>query len=274
MAQGGFSAVVRSGAKGISKHAFHAAEGRCRFESTVFMLAHMRCGSTALSNVICAHPEICGYGEAQVVYAGEADIGLLAFKSLYNRAWKSDFRFFFDKVLWNHLDAAAGPEFFNARAVFSCRNPRDTIASILNLATKSDYMRRFDAAKAADYYERRMERLLEMWDRFPPERRIGITHDRMIAETGPVLTEISTMIGLREPLANSYASSAPEVKVGVGDPLDAVRYSRIVKKASAAGRFHEVVDGLPGDQMRRMSALYAEFRERVEVAARARAAVH
>lgn len=273
MAQGGFSAVVRSGAKGISKHAFHAAEGRCRFESTIFLLAHMRCGSTALSNVICAHPEICGYGEAQVAYAGEVDIGLLAFKSLYNRAWKSDFRFFFDKVLWNHLDAAAGPDFFNARAVFSCRNPRDTIASILNLATRTDRMRRFDAEKAAEYYERRMERLLEMWDRFPPERRVGITHDRMIAETGPVLAEISTMIGLREPLANSYASTTPEVKTGVGDPLDAVRYSKIVKKESAAGRFHEVVDGLPGDQMRRMAALYAEFRGRIGVRAR-KAAVH
>lgn len=273
MAQGGFSAVVRSGAKGISKHAFHAAEGRCRFESTIFLLAHMRCGSTALSNVLCGHPEICGYGEAQVVYASEADLGLLAFKALYNRAWKPDFRFFFDKVLWNHLDAAAGPDFFNARAIFSCRNPRDTIASILNLAEKSDYMRRFDAGRAADYYERRMERLLKLWDRFPPERRIGMTHDRMVGETGSVLDRISAMIGLREPLDNSYASTAPEVKTGVGDPLDAARYSRIVKKESAAGRFLEAVDGLPEDRMRRMTALYAEFRERAEAPVR-KAAVH
>ncbi|HQU68856.1 MAG TPA: sulfotransferase [Albidovulum sp.] len=273
MAQSGLSAVVRIGAKGISKRAFHAAEGRCRFESTIFMLAHMRCGSTALANVICGHPEICGYGEAQVVYTGEADLGLLAFKALYNRAWKPDFRFFFDKVLWNYLDAAAGPDFFNARAVFSCRNPRDTIASILNLAEKNDYMRRFDAAKAAEYYERRMERLLQLWDRFPPERRIGITHDRMVSETGPVLAGISTMIGLREPLSNGYAATTPEVKTGVGDPLDAVRYSKIVRKPSAAGRFHEVVDGLPGDQMRRMSALYAEFGGRVQGVVR-KAAVH
>jgi Sulfotransferase family len=274
MAKGGLSAAVRSGAKGISKRALHAADGRCRFDSTVFMLAHKRCGSTALSNVICGHPEICGYGEAQVAYTGESDLGLLAFKALYNRAWTPGFRFFFDKVLWNHLDAAAGPEFFNARAVFACRNPRDTIASILNLAEKSDYMRRFDAAKAADYYERRLERLLELWDRFPPERRIGITHDRMVSQTGPVLSEISAMIGLSEPLSNSYASQGNEAKTGVGDPLDAARYSRIVKKPSAAGRFREVVDGLPEDQMRRMTALYAEFEGRVQGPVRVRRAVH
>ena len=39
-----------------------------RFDRCLFLVGHMRCGSTALANVLCAHPSVSGYGETHVRY--------------------------------------------------------------------------------------------------------------------------------------------------------------------------------------------------------------
>jgi hypothetical protein len=38
------------------------------YKRSVFLLGHMRCGSTALTNVLCANPRMCDYEECHVVY--------------------------------------------------------------------------------------------------------------------------------------------------------------------------------------------------------------
>ncbi len=167
---------AKEGLRNLGSVAAMRLDRRCRFDRTVLMLAHMRCGSTALSNVLCHHPEVCGFGESHLVYRSESTLGGLLLETVLERAWKPRFRFLFDKVLWNHLDGPAPPAFFRSKAVFACRAPEDTIASLLNLATVDPGVADFDLARSADYYEGRMERLLSLWETFPPGKRMGFTH--------------------------------------------------------------------------------------------------
>lgn len=258
---------AKEGLRDLGSAAAMRLDRRCRFDRTVFVLAHMRCGSTALSNVLCHHPEVCGFGESHLVYRSESTLGRLLLETVLERAWKPRFRFLFDKVLWNHLDGPAPSAFFCAKAVFTCRAPEDTIASLLNLATVDPGVADFDLARSADYYEGRMERLLSLWETFPPENRVGFTYEELVAAPNAVLERVVAHLGLGRPLVNAYATNAVRWRPGVGDPLALGAFGAIVAKPSGGDRFRNVVQGLPSGRRDTLNSLYCELRARTAAAA-------
>ena len=152
----------------------HGLDAQCRFERCAFILAHMRCGSTALSNVLCSRPEVSGYGEAHVAYRGEADLGALVVNQARRWAWRPRARYLFDKILHSRHDGAAPPGFFRARAIVLAREPEPAIASIRRLFEglgKSDYGT--DAAAAEYYAERARGAGLASGTAFPPSGGSG-----------------------------------------------------------------------------------------------------
>ena len=207
--------------------AVSAANPQCRYDRAIVVLAHMRCGSTALSNILCSRPDISGYGETHVRHTGPASLGQLVVNQALRGAWSPRARHLFDKILHDRLDAAAPPAFFAARAIFLAREPGPAIRSIRHLYDKLGRDEYGTDAATADYYIERLRSLRAAWARFPADRRVASTHSRLIAAPETELARISARLGIAPALANRYVSPAASKRGGGGDPLASGRHSSI-----------------------------------------------
>ena len=69
----------------------------------LFILGHMRCGSTLLTNILCSHPEVIGFGETRTVYESERDFTKLVWKVHWtHRRFRVTQTYALDKLLHNH----------------------------------------------------------------------------------------------------------------------------------------------------------------------------
>lgn len=223
---------VRAGARQIVKQAAGSLAGRllpqCRFDHAVFLFGHMRCGSTALSNVLCSHPRISGYGEAHIAYDSPAALGRLAINQCRRGAWKPQATHLFDKVLHSRYDSAAPPDLQDAFGIFLVRAPHESIISIRTLFARIGSAEYATDAAAADYYAERIAQLARLWSRFAPARRIGASHAALTTAPDPFLARLSTRLALDPPLANRYERREQVHRPGAGDPLSAHRFNAIV----------------------------------------------
>ncbi len=230
---------------------------QCDPARAVYVIGHMRCGSTALSNVLVSRPEFSGYGEAHVAYRGRADLGVLLLNQWRRKSWRPGAAHLFDKILHSRYDADAWPGFFTGRAVFVARSPSASIASIRALFASLGSDEYGSDAQAASYYAERLETMLALWPRFAPDRRLAVTHDALITAPAAELAWIGSMLRLSPPLANAYAPPAAALARGAGDPLMSHRYARI---EPAAGSKRQVAPlDLPPPMQERLQELYVRF---------------
>ena len=198
-----------------------------RFDRCLFLVGHMRCGSTALANVLCAHPSVSGYGETHVRYDRPSAPGALILNQLRRGRWTPHAAHLFDKLLHDDLDAAAPPAFFTARAIFVTRPPDAAIPSILRLFRTLGSREYATPADAAAYYVRRLARMRALWHSFPADRRIALRHEHLVADPAATLEHLSRFLRLTPALANAYAPGKA-LPPGAGDPLEAHRLTAIV----------------------------------------------
>lgn len=212
----------------------------CRYQSSLFLIGHMRCGSTALSAILCSRSEVSGYGEAHIAYTDRAALGILALNQLRRSAWSRSATTLFDKILHSRYDNDACSGFFSARALFMAREPQPAIRSIRHLFAKLGSGEYATDAAAADYYEQRLDAMLRLWPRFAAERRAACTYEELTAGPDAVLSTISARLSFDPALVNQYAIKAAAGARGAGDPLSASRYTQIV----AAKEAHEAAPDL------------------------------
>jgi Sulfotransferase family len=230
---------------------------QCKFDRALFVIAHMRCGSTALSHILCSHPEISGYGEAHIRYDGSSALGLLVLNQKRRKAHSIAARFLFDKILHSRYHPDIEPEFYRARAIFMIREPVDTIRSVRKLFRTIGSEEYSTDALVADYYEERMATLIECWERFSPDCRIGMSYDQLTANPDRNIARISEMLELRPPLTNKYAKPVHTMEHGAGDPLASHNFDKIVpaKQSSTLGDEAAQLD-LSDVRLERLSSLY------------------
>ena len=235
------------------------AAPQCRYERALFLLGHMRCGSTALSHVLCAHPAISGYGEAHIRYAGPEALGLLLLNQWRRGEFKPGARYLFDKILHARYDAEAPDEFFGARAIFLIRAPEQSILSTRKLFAALGTGEYATDEAAADYYEHRLTQLATMWERFAPERRIGVTYEALTELPDATLKRISSVMELSPALANAYERGGKVMPRGAGDPLSSHKFNAIVpsSESSTLDQARRVPELSPG----RLTALVALYRQ-------------
>lgn len=228
---------LRETAKRAAGWTISRAMPRYRFANCLFILAHMRCGSTALANILCSRPDISGYGEAHIRYDGREALGRLAINQLRRGGWKPGARFLFDKVLHDRHDDAVPPEFFDSRAIFVIRRPEEAIRTIVTLFTRLGRDEYTTLEEAADYYAQRLAGLERLWLRYPKQRRIGLTHGVLMTDPEAALGRISDRLEIMPALENRYVSLAASRRGGGGDPLSSGLHARIVPNL---GRGEEV----------------------------------
>jgi hypothetical protein len=223
----------------------------------------MRSGSTALSNILCGRPEISGYGEAHITYTSRSSLGALVVNQARRKEWRPQAPHLFDKILHSRYDARADAGFFQSRAIFVAREPVDAILSIRNLYARIGRGEYPTDAAAAAYYGERMLRLLSMWDHFPQQNRIGLTHQLLTTDPKGQLARISSFLRLNPPLENRYTSPRASMVGGGGDPLTAQRFSEIVANAKASTiREKRELEIVPGE-LDRLNSLYRTFEGKV-----------
>lgn len=222
-----FKDTVKHAAASAAAHAPQARYGRC-----LLMLSHMRAATTALSNVLCSHPDITGYGETHVPHGQRNSVGQVVVNLTLRRAFSLRAEMLFDKVLHDHLDAEADDPFYEARTLFMLRRPIPAIRSIEALAHRTDMYRYRNTDAAALYYAERLETLTRHWDRFPAERRFGLTSEALLADPDRHVARLGAWLGFdAPPLTNSYTSHRATQKGGGGDPTRSARHTRIEPKA-------------------------------------------
>jgi hypothetical protein len=210
-----------------------AVNPQCRHAQALYIIGHMRCGSTALSNILCSRDDVSGYGEAHLGHQQPGALGVLALKQMKRGKWKPGATYLFDKILHSRFDIEAGPEFFTARAIFMVRRPADSVRSIRKLYELIGSVEYGTDDAAADYYAARLEAMLTLWGRFAPGRRAGVSHDALTSDTDAQLARISRQVGLNPPLINAYRRPRTIAAPGVGDPLSAHKFDRIVAASEA-----------------------------------------
>jgi len=252
--------ALRESLKRLAGSALASAAPQCRYDRMVFILGHMRCGSTALSQVLCAHPAISGYGEAHIAYDGADGPGRLLLNQARRGAWKRRALHLHDKILHNRHDRAAPEGFFAARAIFLVRQPEPAIRSIRHLFAAIGSAEYATDEAAAAYYGARLARLAALWHRFPAERRIGFDFAGLTSDPARVLAAASHMLGLAQPLANAYPRRARPAE-GAGDPLAASHFRAIVPAAAATSLGQAPAPlNLPPAALRQLEAQYRTLR--------------
>lgn len=249
--------------KTLSGLAMALANRQCRFENACFLIGHMRCGSTALSAILCTREDVSGYGEAHISYRSRSDLGLLALNQWKRQAWKRAAPLLFDKLLHNRYDIAAPGGFFAARAIFMARDPAPAIASIRQLFIKVPTGEYATDEEAALYYCQRLEAMLALWPRFAGGRATAITYDALVASPDAGLARISRRLDLSPPLVNQYRVTAATQVHGAGDPINAARFDRITAMSSRA-RDAVVLEVRPAT-LERAQTLYQSFHRLTEV---------
>lgn len=206
---------------------------QCRFDRCLFVIGHMRCGSTALSHILCSRPEISGYGEAHIAYRSRAALGVLVVNQWRRKAWKPGARHLFDKILHTRYDDVPSAGLSDAHALFVARDPETTIRSIRTLFARIGSDEYATDAAAADYYIERMRAMLSMWAQFAAPRRIAFTHAQLTGDPQRLLDRISHMLDLAPQLENRYSIATGPIGRGAGDPLVSHRHDRIVPQQQA-----------------------------------------
>lgn len=225
-----------------------------RYDRCVLLLGHMRCGSTALANVLCAHPAVSGYGESHIDHGAPSAPGRLVLNQIGAGRWKPAARLLFDKILHDRLDTGVPETFFTARAIFLTRAPEPAIASILALFASLGSREYPDPASAAAYYCARLRRLADLWQRFPPDRRLALAQETLVTDPDASLARITRFLALDPPLANAYRASP--TRPGAGDPLTAGRRTAIEPVPAPERPRHA---GLSPDELAAARAAHAAF---------------
>lgn len=217
----------------------------------------MRCGSTALSNVLCSRDDVSGYGEAHISHRQPGALGWLVMKQWRRNRWKPRATYLFDKILHSRFDVEARPEFFAARVIFMVRSPAGTIRSIRKLyATIGSHEYGTDE-EAAAYYAERLRAMLELWGRFAATHRTGVSHDALTSDPDGQLSRIGHQLGLNPPLMNEYRRPSQITEAGVGDPLSSHKFDRIVAASRATTVAEQPTLDLPPGRIGELDSLYA-----------------
>jgi hypothetical protein len=215
------------------------ARFRKKFEY-IFILSHMRSGSSLLTHLLADNPEICGYGETGIRYSSHRDFDLLIGKVMYNLRQFPRFRkerYVMDKLLHDQLLEPDNVHLLSnerCRVIFLIREPQGALASLVNLEKLNSL--RLGEKGSFDYYVARLatiERYAEEITRFCP--CLVVTYDQILHQTTETLDSLRQFLELSQPLRESYHRLPTTGRLGVGDGSSNIRSGYILRGERSSG---------------------------------------
>lgn len=198
----------------------------------IFIVSHMRSGSSLLVHLLCNNPEIAGFGETHIRYPS-ARLDKLAYRIMTTVGGGfPQGRYLLDKVL--HRDGISSEmlQSKQARFIFLLRDPRQTLPSILKL--KSFDPRAFiqTSERAGAYYRRRLRIMVQYATTIANRHRmLFLSHASLLYATNQVFDALGDFLDLKSPLTEHYQLLPNSGKPGVGDPSPMIRRGYIVRSA-------------------------------------------
>jgi hypothetical protein len=194
----------------------------------LFILSHMRSGSSLLTHILNSNPEIIGFGETHLTYTDERDFKALLFKLYWRlRELNMNHQYMLDKVLHDHkfLDT----RFLQAsgvRTIFLLREPQRTLASILEIKPHHN------EEQALEYYVNRLA-TLEQYARLidSKERSLFITHEQILTQSPFVFQSLQNHLQTQVGFSEEYKVLKTTGSRGIGDSSENIKVGRIVKQA-------------------------------------------
>ncbi|MEM6634653.1 MAG: sulfotransferase [Pseudomonadota bacterium] len=253
------SSHFREFAKSITGSAAATLLPQARYGRMILVLSHMRGATTAITNVLCSHPSVAGYGETHVLHNSRHSPGRVVVNLALRGAIKPGARYLCDKILHSELDQNAPAEFFKARAIFVLRAPGPSIRSLAALARKTNMAGYQDLTACARYYAERVEALSPHWQAFPRSHRHLIMAEELFGDPDGMVAQAGNWLGLQPALENRYVSHAASVKGGGGDPTRSADFTRIEARAKEDPAMPAAVAGT--DLADRCARAYAALME-------------
>jgi len=194
----------------------------------LFIIGHMRSGSSLLVHILNTNPEIIGYGETHYSYCEKSNFGDVAFK-IYRVFKKIPFgeKYILDKILHSYLIKD-----FNlleeTKIIFLLRNPSEALPSIYELG-----MDGYTPAISFDYYIDRLEQVKAIARKHDPDNWIFITYEDLINATDQTFQDIENLLGLGKELTRHYSTIWSTGEAGIGDTSNYIYEGEIVKKKTS-----------------------------------------
>ena len=192
----------------------------------IFILSHMRSGSSLFSHILNSNPEIIGYGETHINYQSEADLKALQFK-VYWQLKNPQMRhtYILDKILHDHkilnTEILRSPDIFS---IFLIREPQKTLASILDIKPN------WSEEKAVNYYCDRLETLGDYAKIISDkERYFFLTYDQLIHNSERIFLDLQNFLKTASGFSEEYEILKTTGKRGIGDSTEKIKAGRIIK---------------------------------------------
>ena len=192
----------------------------------LFILSHMRSGSSLFTHLLNSNPEIIGYGETHINYSSELDFKTLMFKVYWNiKNYQMNHKYLLDKVLHNHKfltdDFLVSEQVYS---IFLIRKPQRTLASILEIKPH------WSEEKALTYYQERLG-LLESYAKLINNKKQSffITHEQLIDQTDLVFNGLKNFLETQESFSEQYETLRTTGRKGIGDSSENIKAGYIIR---------------------------------------------
>lgn len=198
-------------------------------QNMLFIVGHMRSGSTLLVHLLASHSDVIGFGESHHTYVGPEDFGAVAcriYLSFRRLRWRE--KYILDKVL--HAEFNVTPElvrFGNTRTVLLVRKPQAAIPSILNVPKLN-----WGEEQALRYYVERLALIRQFATELGPERCAFVTYEALINASREILDQLQKFLQLPPPaLQTEYDTMWSTGRPYFGDTSQTIRAGHIVYNA-------------------------------------------
>jgi hypothetical protein len=214
-----------------AKQAFHGVDRlRAERQAYVFVLAHMRSGSTLLTHILLGNPAIAGIGERDATYGSASDLYVLGARGYWARRWPPRrYRFVVDQI--NHgryipdERLLAHPRLW---CIVLVREPEPSITSMVHVFGERWG---WTLQKAVEYYRGRLD-TLHRYTGIRGARMLVMTYKQLTQASSTALAHVDEFLGLSTSLRSSYPTH--EYTGIAGDPSGAVRAGAIAEPRQLA----------------------------------------
>jgi hypothetical protein len=222
--------LLRRAARGVFDRVV-LAQWRWRRPRVLFVLGHVRSGSTLLMHLLDHHPDVVAPGESWIEYDDPSRIEDLAtFAHALRRDPRVRESWLVDKLLHDHLLPAeavilASPPL---ALLFLLRRPERSLLSMMEHRATLKLGDGWDDVLA--HYRSRLERMASIARRLDdPRRALFLRYEDLLEERAAALLAIERFLGLRTPLTSDYRVHRLTGVAGLGDFSAHIRAGTIVR---------------------------------------------
>ena len=192
----------------------------------LFVLSHMRSGSSLFSHILNSNPEIIGYGETHINYDSVTNFKDLQFKVYWQlKDISMTHRYILDKILHNHkITDSTILKTSNLSTIFLIREPVGTISSILGIKPH------WSEQKAVDYYCQRLQCLVNYAQIIDNASHcLMITYEQLLNSSDSVFRQLQQFLKTKQGFSANYQVLRTTGMRGIGDSSENIKAGRIIK---------------------------------------------